>query len=114
MEFKLWPKGTANTLKSASIFMTCGSNIVLGLTGKMALDSTLAFSVPYYSGNFFEPTNVAAANTLFYNTALTFYESKRAGDDFSYHWLCAPPAGASSVITNANSRQYALQTYLAS
>jgi len=57
-------------------------------------------------------TNVASANPIQVNVNKNYYVTKAYGDDFSFHWLVAPPPGSLVNVTSANSYLYAMQTFL--
>jgi hypothetical protein len=65
-------------------------------------NNNLEYSVPFYEPVAYEPCNGTAYfnRTLLTQSNGNFYRCKGLGDDFSFHWLTAPPAGSFSNTAN--------------
>jgi hypothetical protein len=76
---------------------------MIGTTTTNVNISQLEFASPYYSNLLFHETfNTVAGEPVLTHTAYgadVFY-FKSAGDDFSFHWLKAPPSGLLQPVTS--------------
>jgi hypothetical protein len=59
----------------------------------------LDVEIPYYSNRLFESTNSISGLNVITSTATTKYLMKAVGDDFSFHWIRAPPDGSFGLAT---------------
>jgi len=112
VNFKLYTNGTSNALKSSGVIIDVGGKYVPGFMVKNSTEASIDFNVPYYSNALFEQTNVAPANPIHFTVNKSYYITKAWGDDFSMHWLKAPPPGSLQTVNSTNSKLYALQAFL--
>lgn len=96
VRFKFIAKNGSQRVCSLRTAFADGTSIK-GVSFSSDVNPVLDVEMPYYTNNLFMSTSIAssdlAPNVVHTDAMYARYYLKAAGDDFSFHWLCAPPLG---------------------